>query len=93
MKLSDIIEVYNDLRINKIGHYIVTKQCVPHKNFSAYKDFICTVYLHADDVNTPVITVKETFKTSGEGSEYYWKIVELETLRELLKYVESNGFK
>jgi hypothetical protein len=93
MELSDIIEVYNDLRINKVGHFIIQKQCVPHKTFGAYKEFSCTVYHHVDDANTPVITVKETFKTSGEGSQYYWKIVELETLKEILKYVESHGFE
>lgn len=93
MKLEEVIEVYNELRYGKVGHYILHKQVLPHKNFSAYKDFICTVYLHTDDNNTPVISVKETYKTNGEGSEYYWKIVELETLKEILKYIEGHGFE
>lgn len=93
MELSDIISTINELREGKVGHYILSKQCLPHKNFSAYKDFICSVYLHVDDNNTPIITVKETFKTNGEGSIYYWKIVELEALKEILKYVESHGFE
>ncbi|MEE1303865.1 MAG: hypothetical protein U0K68_01760 [Agathobacter sp.] len=93
MELTDIINVLNDLRNGKVGHFILSKQCVPHRNFSAYKDFICSVYYHRDDHNEPIITVKETFKTNGEGSQYYWKIVELETLREILKYIESHGFE
>lgn len=93
MKLEEVIEVYNELRQGKVGHYILHKQCIPHKLFSAYKDFICTVYRHVDDDNDPVITVKETFKTTGQGSEYYWKIVELETLKEILKYIDGHGFE